>query len=50
MAIAGYLGSGTTLDTAMADFSETYADQNERDYRALQAAAADGRIAADAVV
>jgi uncharacterized protein (DUF2252 family) len=48
LAIAGYLGSGTTFDTAMADFSETYADQNQRDYRALQAAVADGRITAEA--
>jgi hypothetical protein len=50
VAIAGYLGSGTTFDTAMADFSETYADQNQHDYRALQAAVADGRVTAEAGV
>ena len=32
------------FDRAMADFATAYADQNERDYAALQAAAADGRI------
>jgi hypothetical protein len=29
---------------AMASFAESFADQNERDYRALQKAAASGRI------
>jgi len=31
----------------MASFSERYADQNDRDYRAIQEAAASGRIVAD---
>ena len=31
----------------MASFSETYADQNDRDYRALEEAAAAGRIVAE---
>lgn len=44
IAIAAYLGKGDTFDKAMATFSETYADQNERDYAALRAAADDGRI------
>ncbi len=44
VAIAAYLGSGDTFDQAIADFSETYADQNERDYDALVAAEADGRV------
>jgi uncharacterized protein (DUF2252 family) len=44
IAIASYLGKGSTFDEAMAAFAETYADQNERDYEALQAAAAEGRI------
>jgi uncharacterized protein (DUF2252 family) len=44
IAIAAYLGSGAVFDRAMADFASSYADQNERDYEALQAAAADGRI------
>jgi uncharacterized protein (DUF2252 family) len=44
IAIAAYLGSGKTFDHAIASFAESYADQNERDYDALQQAAADGRI------
>ena len=38
IAIAAYLGNGDAFDRAMASFAETYADQNERDYRALQEA------------
>jgi uncharacterized protein (DUF2252 family) len=45
-AISAYLGSGDTFDGAVADFSEAYADQNERDHQAFVAAIADGRIAA----
>ncbi len=44
VAIAGYLGSGDTFDRALASFAESYADQNERDYAALQDAEHDGRI------
>lgn len=44
VAIAAYLGSGKTFDSAIASFAEAYADQNERDYDALKRAAADGRI------
>jgi uncharacterized protein (DUF2252 family) len=44
IAIADYLGNSDTFDQAIADFSETYADQNERDYDALVAAEADGRV------
>ena len=47
IAIAAYLGSGDSFDRAMASFAETYADQNERDYRALQEAVASGRVAAE---
>ena len=47
IAIAAYLGSGDSFDRAMASFSETYADQNDRDYRALKEAVASGRIVAD---
>ena len=36
IAIAAYLGSGDAFDRAMASFAETYADQNDRDYRALR--------------
>ena len=45
IAIAAYLGSGKSFDNAIASFSESYADQNQRDYEALQRAAADERIA-----
>ncbi len=48
LAIAGYLGSGDTFDRAIASFAESYADQNERDYAALLAAVASGRIRAAA--
>jgi uncharacterized protein (DUF2252 family) len=44
IAIAAYLGSGNSFDNAIASFSESYADQNQRDYEALQKAATDGRI------
>jgi hypothetical protein len=46
IAIAAYLGSGRTFEQALAEFAERYADQNERDYEALRAAAASGRITA----
>jgi uncharacterized protein (DUF2252 family) len=46
IAIAAYLGTGTTFDRAVADFAEAYADQNERDHRALVDAVASGRITA----
>jgi len=45
IAIAAYLGTSDTFDGAVADFSEAYADQNERDYAAFTAAIADGRVA-----
>jgi hypothetical protein len=47
IAIAAYLGGGDSFDRAMASFAETYADQNEQDYRALQAAAGSGRVVAE---
>ena len=43
IALAAYLGGSAKFDQAIADFAETYADQNERDYTALQAAVKDGR-------
>ena len=46
IALAAYLGSTGTFDQAIADFAETYADQNDRDYAALQAAVKDGRVVA----
>ena len=47
IAIAAYLGSGDSFDRAMASFAETYADQNDRDYRTLKEAAESGRIVAE---
>jgi uncharacterized protein (DUF2252 family) len=44
VALASYLGRGGAFDRALASFGEIYADQNERDYAALRAAAAAGRI------
>jgi uncharacterized protein (DUF2252 family) len=44
VAIASYLGRGPTFERALAEFAETYADQNERDYEALRHAASTGRI------
>ncbi len=47
VAIATYLGSSDAFDRALASFAEAYADQNERDYDALKAAADAGRIAVE---
>src|SRR5262249_32940585 len=47
IAIAAYLGKNETFDRAIAEFSVAYADQNERDYVALVAAAKSGRIKAE---
>jgi len=47
IAIATYLGTGTTFDQAIAEFAETYADQNQRDYEPLQQAVASGRVKAE---
>jgi uncharacterized protein (DUF2252 family) len=44
VAIAGYLGSGDAFDRAIVGFAEAYADQNELDHRALEAAIDDGRL------
>ncbi|MFI8103933.1 DUF2252 domain-containing protein [Streptomyces sp. NPDC086023] len=46
VAIAAYLGSADTFDRALADYAEAYAEQNRRDYEALAAAVADGRVTA----
>jgi uncharacterized protein (DUF2252 family) len=46
IALAAYLGSSDKFDQAIADFAEKYADQNERDHAALQAAVNDGRAQA----
>ena len=44
IAIASYLGTSDVFDRAIAEFSEAYADQNERDFDALVQAEKDGRI------
>ena len=36
LAIASYLGSSDAFERAVAAFAESYADQNERDYAALE--------------
>jgi uncharacterized protein (DUF2252 family) len=46
VALAAYLGSSDTFDHAIADFAETYADQNEHDYTAFQTAVKEGRAEA----
>jgi len=46
VALAAYLGGSDRFDQVIADFAETYADQNERDYAAFQAAVKDGKAEA----
>jgi uncharacterized protein (DUF2252 family) len=46
IALAAYLGGSDKFDQAIAEFAETYADQNELDYAALQAAVKDGKAEA----
>jgi uncharacterized protein (DUF2252 family) len=46
VALAAYLGGSDKFDQAIAGFAETYADQNELDYAALQAAVKDGKAEA----
>ena len=47
IAIASYLGKSDTFDRAIAQFAESYADQNERDYAALKTAVEIGRVHAE---
>jgi hypothetical protein len=46
IAIAAYLGKSDKFDMATVDFSERYADQNERDYKSFVKAVKSGRLAA----
>jgi predicted alpha/beta hydrolase len=46
IAIAEYLGDGDGFDTSITDFSERYADQNERDYKEFVNAVHSGRLEA----
>jgi uncharacterized protein (DUF2252 family) len=47
VALAAYLGSSDAIDSAMAEFAESYADQNEIDYAALVEAVKSGRLVAE---
>ena len=46
VAIAAYLGKSDRFDRSIADFSERYADQNERDFEAFVGAVRSGRLEA----
>jgi uncharacterized protein (DUF2252 family) len=48
VSLSGYIGNSTEFDKAIAEFARAYADQTERDWRALLNAIALGRIAAEA--
>ncbi len=50
IALAAYLGGSAKFDQAIAGFAETYADQNELDYAALQAAVKDGTAEASSEI
>jgi uncharacterized protein (DUF2252 family) len=50
IALAAYLGRSAKFDQAIAGFAETYADQNELDYAALQAAVKEGRAQATTAI
>ena len=46
IAIAAYLGKSDKFDRSITDFSERYADQNEKDYEAFADAVRSGRLEA----
>ena len=46
VAIAAYLGTSDAFDKSITDFSERYADQNERDYTEFVNAVRSGRLKA----
>jgi uncharacterized protein (DUF2252 family) len=46
IAIGAYLGGKDVFDHAVADFAAAYADQNDKDYALLKAAADTGRVTA----
>ena len=47
IAIAAYLGNGSSFEKAILEFSNAYAEQNERDYQQLAAAVVAERITAE---
>jgi uncharacterized protein (DUF2252 family) len=49
-AIASYLGKSDVFDESMARFAESYADQNERDFERVAAAAESGEIQVESEV
>jgi uncharacterized protein (DUF2252 family) len=46
IAIAAYLGKGDSFDRAICEFSEAYAEQNDRDYKEFARAVDTGRLEA----
>ena len=46
IAVAAYLGKSDAFDQSITDFSERYADQNERDYQAFTEAIRSGQLTA----
>lgn len=44
VAIANYMGGSDTFDVAMLSFADSYADQNEEDYRVFKAMIKDGEL------
>ena len=44
VAMAAYLGDSDAFDRSITDFSERYADQNERDYQEFVDAVRSGRL------
>jgi hypothetical protein len=46
VAMAAYLGDSDAFDKSITDFSERYADQNERDYEEFVNAVKSGRLEA----
>ncbi|MET7458038.1 DUF2252 domain-containing protein [Streptomyces sp. NPDC005574] len=49
VALAAYLGGSDRFDRALTGFAQAYADQNERDFQALGAAARSGRVRAESL-
>jgi hypothetical protein len=47
VALSAYLGKSDAFDIAIGSFAAAYADQNQRDYEALTAAVASGRVTAE---
>jgi NAD(P)H-dependent flavin oxidoreductase YrpB (nitropropane dioxygenase family) len=45
--ISGYLGKSDAFDTALAAFSQAYADQSEQDHEVMRAAVRLGKLTVD---